>query len=99
MFFAPMQPTLKLMSKTCLFDEKRAAEVLPQLEVVHLVYTSTNWYCAWGMIETEKQFNDHKAQGHKVRPIRFIEVEGANHFVHWDDPKLFWDSVVDATNT
>jgi hypothetical protein len=80
MYF-PMQPVLKNLGQRSLFDEKLAGEVLPNLEVVLLVCTQGPWYCAWGMIETERQHKEHLKQGHKVRPIRFIEIEGANHFV------------------
>jgi hypothetical protein len=81
MFFYPMQPTLKDMAQQVLFDEKFACKVLPKLEVVHIWCTRAQWYCVYGMMETERQYNEHVKQGHKVRPIRFIELEGANHFV------------------
>lgn len=80
MFF-PMQPTLKKQAQSVLFNEKHAQEVLPDLEVVYIFCTQTQWYCAWGMVETEKQYKENIAQGKKVRPIRFIGIEGANHFV------------------
>jgi hypothetical protein len=76
-----MQPTLKGMAQKILFDEKRASEVLPKLEVIHMWCPRSTWYCVYGMIETERQYKEHIEQGHKVRPIRFIELEGANHLV------------------
>jgi hypothetical protein len=81
MYFNPMQPTLKKMAQRVLFDEKLASSVLPMLEVVHIWCPRAQWYCVYGMIETERQFEEHVKQGHKVRPIQFIELEGANHFV------------------
>ena len=80
MFFQ-MQPVLKVLAQTCLFDEKVASEVLPQLEFVHLYCAKAQWYCVWGMIETERQYKKHLTLGHKVRPIRFLEIESGNHFV------------------
>jgi len=80
MFFQ-MQPVLKILAQTCLFDEKVTSDVLPQLEVVHLFCAKAQWYCIWGMIETERQYKEHLNLGHKVRPIRFLEIEGGNHFV------------------
>ena len=80
MFFQ-MQPVLKILAQTCLFDEKVTSKVLPQLEVVHLYCAKAQWYCLWGMIETERQYNEHLKLGHKVRPIRFLEIKGGNHFV------------------
>jgi len=99
MFFNPMQPTLKVQAQTCLFDEKLASRVFPQLEVVYIFCAKTPWYCAWGMIETEKQYKEHLKAGHKVRPIRFLEIEGGNHFVHWDDPEAFWACTAEGINT
>jgi len=95
MFF-PMQPTLKLQLKKVLFDEKAVSEVLPKIEVSHIVCARAIWYCAWGMIETERIYKEHVAQGRKTRPMRFIEIPTANHFVHWDDPKAFFDAVLDG---
>ena len=81
MFFNPMQPTLKNMAQRVLFDEKLASSILPKLEVVYIWCQRAQWYCVYGMIETERQYKEHVEQGHRVRPIRFIELEGANHFV------------------
>jgi pimeloyl-ACP methyl ester carboxylesterase len=95
MFFQ-MQPTLKELAQLVLFNEKHTQEVLPNLQVVYISCMKAQWYCVWGMIETEKQHKENIAQGRMVRPIRFIEIEGANHFVHWDDPKAFWSAAVDG---
>ena len=76
-----MQPVLKILAQTCLFDEKIMSKILPQLDVVYLYCTKTQWYCLWGMIEVERQYNEHLKLRHKVRPIRFLEIEGRNHFV------------------
>lgn len=69
------------MAQKALFDEKLSSNILPKLEVIHIWCTRTQWYCVYGMIETERQYKEHVEQGHKVRPIRFIELEGANHVV------------------
>lgn len=76
-----MQPTLNIQAQKVLFDEKLACEVLPKTQVVHVWCTRAQWYCVYGMVETERQYKEHVKQGHKVRPIRFIEMDGANHFV------------------
>jgi len=95
MFF-PMQPTLYVQGQKALFDEKLAREVLPRTEVVHIWCARAQWYCVYGMIETERQYKKHVKQEHRVRPIRFIEMEDANHFVHWDEPEKFWAATVEA---
>lgn len=76
-----MQPTLALQTQKVLFDEQVAKEVLPKLEVVYIFCTRSPWTSVWGMIETERLYKNNVAQGRKVRPIRFIQIEGANHFV------------------
>ena len=82
--FLPMQPTLKSQAQRVLFDEENAREVLPKTEVVHIWCSRTQWYCVYAMFETERQYKAHVKQAHKVRPIRFIEIKGANHFVSLD---------------
>lgn len=76
-----LQPVLKVQGQNVLFNEQLASEILPKLEFVYVLCTRTVWYGAWAMIETERQYKEHIAQGHKLRPIRFVEIEGANHFV------------------
>ena len=80
MFFQ-MQPALKIMAQKVLFDEKLSGEILPKSEVVHVWCARAQWYCVYGMMETERQHKEHVKQGHMIRPIRFIEIENANHFV------------------
>ncbi|KAF8222533.1 hypothetical protein L208DRAFT_1413236 [Tricholoma matsutake] len=79
--FYPMQPVIKTMAQRFLFDEKLVNEVLPKLDVAVMWCTRAQWYSVYGMIETERQYKENVKQGYKVRPIRFIELEGANHFV------------------
>jgi hypothetical protein len=81
MFIFPMQPTLNVQAQKVLFDEKQVNEVLPKMEVVHIWCTRTEWSCVYGMMETERQYKECLKQGERVRPIRFVEIEGANHFV------------------
>jgi hypothetical protein len=100
MFF-PMQPVLNIQAQKVLFDEKQVNEVLPKVEVVHIWCTRTQWYCVYGMMETERQHKECLKQGKKVRPIRFVEIEGANHLVsqvypypcdsHLNDSQVHWD--------
>ncbi|KAF9020543.1 alpha/beta-hydrolase [Hymenopellis radicata] len=79
-----------------LWDEKCAQTVFPNLEIVHQVCTASPWYTAWAYFENLRLLEEHKAAGHKVRHIRFIEIPGANHFVHWDDPKAFMDAILEG---
>jgi hypothetical protein len=81
MLSPPMQPTLKIMAENALFDEKFAGQVLPSMDIMHIWCSRSEWFCIYGMIETERKYKDHLMRGYKVRPIRFIELQGANHFV------------------
>lgn len=76
-----MQPTLNIQGQKVLFDEKAVSEVLPKLEVSYIFCTKAQWYCVYGMIETERQYKENVSKGRKVRPIRFTEIKTANHFV------------------
>lgn len=97
MYF-PMQPVLKEQAEKALFDEETVSRVLPRVKVVLQTCTSANWYCAYGFIETERRYKEYVAKGVKVRPIQFQEIEGANHFIHWDDPVKFWTATAKAIN-
>ncbi|KZP26752.1 hypothetical protein FIBSPDRAFT_333820 [Athelia psychrophila] len=92
-----MRPTVKIMVQQALFNDKLTAEVLPDVTVDHIWCRNSVWYCLYAMIETKRQQNEHVEHGHKIRPIRFIEVSG-NHFVHWDDPAVFWETIVQSIN-
>ncbi|TFK45298.1 hypothetical protein OE88DRAFT_1715420 [Heliocybe sulcata] len=97
MYF-PMQPVLRVQAGKALWDEEAVRTVLPRVEVALLTCTAANWYCVYGFIETEKRYKEYLAKGAEVRPIRFIEIEGGNHFIHWDDPVAFWAATVKAIN-
>jgi hypothetical protein len=76
-----MQPVLKIQTQNALFDERNSSDVVPNLQVVHIYCEKAPWHCIWAYLETERQFKEHTRQGHKVRPIRFIGMKEANHFV------------------
>jgi len=94
--FTQMKPTLKIVTQKVLFDEKLASEILPRSQFVYISCTRSVWYCVYAMFETERRHKEHLKQGHKVRPIRFMEIEGANHFAHRDDPEKLWAAIMDA---
>ncbi|TFK48120.1 hypothetical protein OE88DRAFT_1737831 [Heliocybe sulcata] len=97
MFF-PMQPALNEMGQRAFFDEDLVKSVLPRTEVAWQVCENTNWYCAFGFVEAERQYKENVAKGKKVRPIKFQEIKGANHFVHWDAPEDFWAATAKIIN-
>ncbi|KAK0460403.1 uncharacterized protein EV420DRAFT_209411 [Desarmillaria tabescens] len=91
MYFPPMQPTIRKQTETALYDEEAIKKILPKLEIVHQFCTASNWYCVWGFFGNELFA--------PKRPIRFIEIPGANHFVHWDDPKAYMEATVKGLTT
>jgi hypothetical protein len=105
MFFQ-MQPVLKVQAQKVLFDEKLTREVMPKVDVVHIWCARAQWYCAYGMVETERQYKEHVKEGHEVRPMRFIEIPSGNHFVsrvlcrrhmhpHYYHTQVHWDDPED----
>ncbi|PBK85367.1 hypothetical protein ARMGADRAFT_1018040 [Armillaria gallica] len=91
MYFPPMQPTIRQQTETALYDEEAIKKILPKLEIVHQFCTASPWYCAWAFFENKRLA--------PKRPIRYIEIPGANHFVHWDDPKAYMEATVKGLTT
>jgi len=81
MFSAPMQSAIREMAKRALSDEDLTQSILPGVEIIFETCDETTWDCAWGFIETERQYKANVAAGRKIRPMRFIDIKGANHFV------------------
>jgi hypothetical protein len=76
-----MLPALKKQAQAALFDETMAKEFLPGMEVVWIACPQSMWPLEWSKVLIARQYEEHVKQKHHVRPIRFIEIEGANHFV------------------
>jgi pimeloyl-ACP methyl ester carboxylesterase len=89
-----MRPTLERQAQAALFNETLAKDFLPDLQIVWIAATQSMWALQWGKVQIQRQYEEHVRQKHQVRPFRFTEIEGANHFVHWDEPKKFWDATV-----
>lgn len=68
-------------TQCALFDERLAQTVLRDTQIIFLTCTRSVWFCSFAFFETEKNHMEYLARGHKVRPIRFIEIKDANHFV------------------
>ncbi|KIM92127.1 hypothetical protein PILCRDRAFT_810144 [Piloderma croceum F 1598] len=93
-----MRPIYRAQTRKAFFDEHAAKEVLPHLELVYIYCTRTHWSCAWGLVELKREIKEEAEQGRIGRSIRFTDIPGANHLVHWDDPKAFWAATVDIIN-
>jgi hypothetical protein len=80
MIFAMASP-LREQANRALLDENLTKTILPEVKVVFLSCERTHWSCAFGFMENERLYNESVENGKKARPMRFVTVEGANHFV------------------
>ncbi|EJD07796.1 uncharacterized protein FOMMEDRAFT_150347 [Fomitiporia mediterranea MF3/22] len=62
--------------------------LLPNLSVSVVDGSETVWNIIWAGWEVEKNIEKWKVTGAEVRPLKFITIEGSNHFLLWDDPEL-----------
>jgi hypothetical protein len=77
----PIRQVVREQARKALFDEVLAKEILPELQVVFIGAELTVLGCVWGKLVLQKKYADAVEQGRQARPIRFIEIKGANHFV------------------
>lgn len=64
-----------------LFDEKLVQTYFTRVKVTVISCRQSVWLCLWVTNRTQTLHNEFVKRGKKVRPTRFINVEGANHFV------------------
>jgi len=74
--YAKMLPTLQIIAQKVLFDEKLVSDILPKSQIVYISCTRSQWFSVYAMFETERRHKEHLKQGHKVRPIRFMKIQG-----------------------
>ncbi|KAL5510980.1 hypothetical protein ACEPAG_3699 [Sanghuangporus baumii] len=70
--------------------------ILPDVKIRVIYGDASIWSITWNTWELEKDLEKWRGEGRKVRDVRFLLVEGANHFLHWDDPELFLKTVKDG---
>lgn len=79
--FITMRETLEEQTKRAIYDERLAKEYFPKVEVVYLDCEQTMWALRHCRQQVENRRNELMSQGRDLRPMRFVDVEGANHFV------------------
>jgi len=94
-----MQSELGNQTQRALFDPELAKTVLPGLPVTFFACKSSNWYCVYSFFESENRYKKLVSEGNPARPITFVELPGANHFVHWDNPNQLMDNVQAALDS
>ncbi|KAH8110158.1 alpha/beta-hydrolase [Phellopilus nigrolimitatus] len=75
---------------------------LPHLRLVHVTCTRSLWTIQWGTWAFRAElarWEDQEGTERRVRPVEFVQIEGANHFWHWDDPDAFLALVSDKAQS
>ncbi|KAF5337615.1 hypothetical protein D9758_014920 [Tetrapyrgos nigripes] len=85
----PMVNTLRTMTVEALFDENTVIKCFPEASVAYITCDRSPWNILWGTMELRKEYAEHAERGEKIRPVKFIDVKGENHFLFWDDPQKF----------
>lgn len=76
-----MQLCIKHQTHRALFNPELAQTFCRDVQVVYLACTSSVWECVWSFMETEREYREQVVLGRRVRPIKFVEIKGGNHFV------------------
>ncbi|KAF5381157.1 hypothetical protein D9757_009438 [Collybiopsis confluens] len=92
-FMPSMQQTIQELTTQALFDNKNTQSCFPAVKVAHIFGTKTAWSIAWTENEMWKKYQTEPRQG---REMQFVEIDGWNHFAHWDYPQQFMSVVADC---
>ncbi|KAF9062044.1 hypothetical protein BDP27DRAFT_306781 [Rhodocollybia butyracea] len=84
-----MQQTLCVLAHQALFDREAIQQWFPDVNVAYLGVTRTNWMGVWGEMETKKRYYDALNSLKQVRNMKFSDIIGGNHFLHWDQTPKF----------
>jgi hypothetical protein len=76
-----MQKRLRRVTDNVLFDEEIVKECFPSVEVKVVWCTRSHWQCVWCALNLRKEYEQRVSQGRNARHVRFITLDGANHFV------------------
>ncbi|KAK1235463.1 hypothetical protein PQX77_001315 [Marasmius sp. AFHP31] len=76
-------------TRKVLFDEYVAKTFFPNLSITYLYAPHSIWICVLGYTETRRRYEELANLGRAIRPIEFVELKGADHFVHYTDPQGF----------
>ncbi|KAH8830359.1 Alpha/Beta hydrolase protein [Flagelloscypha sp. PMI_526] len=70
-----------------LFDELTVSNIFPKVQVWNSVYTT---------FIVQDQFEELTRAGKRCRPYHFVELEGANHFLMWNEPERFVQVIAES---
>ncbi|KAJ8092416.1 hypothetical protein PM082_023871 [Marasmius tenuissimus] len=89
------QTVLENATQKVLFDEQVAKILFPNLSITYLYAPHSLWMCVLAYMETRRRY-DELATVLAIRPVKFIELKGADHFVHNTDPRGFLQTIGEA---
>ncbi|KAJ8074518.1 hypothetical protein PM082_015419 [Marasmius tenuissimus] len=81
------------LAHKALFDETTASSFFSKLSITYLYAPYSTWMCVVGYTETKRLYEAHVERNEGIRPIRFVELEGADHFEHFTNPEQFLQTV------
>lgn len=94
LLFSPaMQQMLNTLTTRVLFSP---ATSLPDLRITYIGCTQSNWGTVWCTLETQRLYKRCLQEGKKIREIRFVMMDGCNHFVYYDNPTDFMTKVAES---
>jgi hypothetical protein len=76
-----MRPVLADQTQAAFFNNKMVKEFLSALRITWLSCPQSMWTLEWAKVLIERQYEERLRQKQQVRPISFISIPGANHFV------------------
>jgi len=88
-YIEPMQTVLRELARRALFDQEMAQTFLPGVSTALISVGRSNWHCMWGSFMAHQLYQEHVAQGEKIRPMKVAHVEQGNHFVCYISSSLF----------
>lgn len=80
-----MQARLRELAQRALFDRTIAPSAFPNIPVTHIICGRSCWQCMWGSYMTKKMYENSLREEKAVRPMKFIVMDEANHFVSHKD--------------
>ncbi|KAF9072192.1 Alpha/Beta hydrolase protein [Rhodocollybia butyracea] len=96
----PMQSGFSHLAQQILFPETPSARAATKVPITYLGTSQTIWISAWAEIETKRRYAEYRNKmKDSGKVIRFVRMDGENHFVHWDQPKAFLETLVNIVCT
>lgn len=77
----PLRSAFEKLTEAALFNEALAKKFLPGMQIVWIACPQSMWALEWCKVLFERRYEECIKENRQVRPIRFMEIEGANHFV------------------